>query len=427
MKKLLILLLFLGPVCCLAQKIIIEAKDLSVTMKEKPFTHKIRFYVKEILPNRSLRVTITDLNTGTAVRTKNYSVPAGTWDLNVIDTGFIAVNINPDSDTKVAKTVKLKIAANYDGYNLSSAAIETAHKDGEVELTINPIKDDQSRKLYKLDSANFRILTAGSLNFYGKQQFAKFVAQIDIRLPSIVEIKHFPVKAIGVNTGIFTKNYYADSVNRGIGNFNLRNGNDTLTYNAKMIERSANIVYDIYGAYINPTFLLVQKDKANGNGHFRLYVNLSAEVLSTTAKTSYRYVTRDSTIKSFNSTVTRDKVLSPKDPRVIQVNSNENWITGFYGGGLQMYYNQEDLLDFNFLMHYGRAVTSYNNNSNNPLYTQELKTRQTFYFFKGVVTERVTKLNATIGIEVRGMFPNSTPSIAAYLGVLISPSDFFKK
>lgn len=427
MKKLLLFFLIWSPLCCLAQKLVVETKDLSVDMKTKSFEHKIRIYVKEVLLNRSLRVTVTDLNSGTAIRTKNYNVLAANWELNIIDTGFIAVNINPDPDAKVAKTVRLKIAANYDGNNLSSGSIETPNKDGEIELTISPMKKDTTRKLYKLDSASFKILTAGSLNFYGKQQFSKFVAQIDIRLPSLVETGNSVFKAIGVNTGIFTKNYYADSIYRGIGNFKIRNGNDTLTYNAKMIERSANLVYDIYGAYLNPTVLLVQKDKANGSGHFRLYFNLSAEILSTNAKTSYKYITRDSTIQPFNSQVKQNNVLSPKDPRVVQPNVDENWITGFYGGGFQMFYNQDDLLDFNFLGHYGKSVTRYNNKGNKPLYDEDLKKSQQFYFFKGVVTERVTKLNATIGVEVRGMFPNNTPSIAAYLGFLINPSDFFKK
>jgi hypothetical protein len=412
---------------CLAQKLLIDTNDLNVEVKAKPFEHKIRLYVKDVLPNKSVHVVVTDRNSGTAVRIKDYYISSAYHELNIVDTGFIAITIQPDEKAKAVKTVRLNITATYDGVSLSANSISPTDSDGEAKLKISPMKEDKTRKLYKLDSANFRILTAGSLNFYGKQQFAKFVAQMDIRLPSLIEIKKFPVKAIGVNAGIFTKNYYADSIYRGVGTFKIRNGNDTLTYNSKMIERSANIVYDIYGAYINPTFLLIQKDKANGNGHFRLYFNLSAEVLSTTAKTSYRYTTRDSTIKPFNSEVNRDNVLSPKDPRIIQSNNNENWITGFYGGGLQMYYNQDDLLDFNFLVHYGKSVTSYNKNRNIPLYNEDLKTSQPFYFFKGVVTERVTKLNATLGVEVRGMFPRSTPSIAAYVGVLISPTDFFKK
>lgn len=280
-------------------------------------------------------------------------------------------------------------------------------------------------KVSEIDSAEFRILTAGSLNFYGTQQFSRYVGQIDIRLPSLVKIKILKSNTmIGFNIGVFTKNYYSDSLFRGIGKFNVRNTNDTLNYNVKTINRYSRIVYDVYGAYFNPTFF-IKSSTTNEGGQFRLYLNASLEVLSTTAKTNYRYNLVDSTIHRYNNTVTADKVLSDKDPRIVQPNATENWITGFYGLGPQLYYKQKNLLDLNILFIGGYSITSYNGNGGSPLYSETLHSRQLYYLAKGVVTERITKLNATIGLEIRGMYPDRTPSIAAYLGFIVTPSAFF--
>lgn len=90
-------------------------------------------------------------------------------------------------------------------------------------------------------------------------------------------------------------------------------------------------------------------------------------------------------------------------------------------------YKQNNLLYLNIVLIPGRSITSVNyNNLIDPLYGQANYLKEYYYLVKGVITEKVTKLNATIGIEVRGMYPNRTPSISAYLGFLITPSDFFK-
>jgi hypothetical protein len=91
-------------------------------------------------------------------------------------------------------------------------------------------------------------------------------------------------------------------------------------------------------------------------------------------------------------------------------------------------YHHNNLLNLNLLFLTGYSVTGNENASNTPenSYNPKNSTRKIYYLAKGVVTEKVTKLNATIGIEVRGFYPNNT-GIAAYLGFLISPADFFKK
>lgn len=89
-----------------------------------------------------------------------------------------------------------------------------------------------------------------------------------------------------INMGVFTKNYYSDSLFRGTRNFNIRKNSDSLNYFAKTFNISSRITYDLCCINFNPTFLIYKNDEANGNGHFKLYVVGSMEVLSTTAKTS---------------------------------------------------------------------------------------------------------------------------------------------
>lgn len=149
-------------------------------------------------------------------------------------------------------------------------------------------------------------------------------------------------------------------------------------------------------------------------------------MLSTTAKTSIQYKLIDSTFNRFYNKITKDVVL-PNDPRIIQRNITQNWITGFYGFGTEMCYKQNDLLDLNLLLTFGRSITGVNyDNLSDPLYGQANYSKEYYYLVKEVVTEKITKLNATIGMEIRGMYPNRTPSISAYLGFLITPSNFFK-
>jgi hypothetical protein len=123
--------------------------------------------------------------------------------------------------------------------------------------------------------------------------------------------------------------------------------------------------------------------------------------------------------------------LAPTNPRINPLNSvvTQRVITGYLGFGPQLVYQQNNLLNLNLLFLAGRSVTGDENISTTPPlnnYDPKTATRKFYYLAKGVITEKVTKLNATIGVEVRGFYPNNT-GIAAYLGFLISPADFFKK
>lgn len=83
------------------------------------------------------------------------------------------------------------------------------------------VKAQDTTEISKIDSVEFKILTAGSLNFYGTPQFSRYAGQLDIRLPSLIRISKLKT-VMGINVGVFTKNYYSDSLFRGTRYLNIK-------------------------------------------------------------------------------------------------------------------------------------------------------------------------------------------------------------
>jgi hypothetical protein len=424
MKKLslIISLLIISHCFSFGQTLVLTKSDLSFVRSDKPQYHSIHLGVKNIKPRQSVYLSVIESNSGTAERGVDYILESP-YRKVITDTAIIDVFIAPEKDQKKAKTIIFKIQAMYRGENLPGIT---------DTLTIKPFKAEAAevkkpRDLAEIDSARFTILTAGSLNFFGNQLFSKYVGQLDIRLPSLLGND----KKWGINVGVFTKNFYADSVYTGMGTFNVQKPGDDVYYARKTYKRYAKNVFSVLGAYANPTYLLASNDDAKKSS-LRIYGVVSMEVLATSIKTTYNsFKLTDSVDHLYDSRITKNDALAPTNPRINPLNSvvTQRVITGYLGFGPQLVYQQNNLLNLNLLFLAGRSVTGDENISTTPPlnnYDPKTATRKFYYLAKGVITEKVTKLNATIGVEVRGFYPNNT-GIAAYLGFLISPADFFKK
>lgn len=424
MKTLLIFTGFLitSLVPASAQTLLLTKNDLSLTRSDKPQFHSVHLAVKNIRAGQPVYLSVIEGNSGTAQRGVDYILESP-YRKAITDTAIINFFIAPEKNQNKAKTIIFKIQAVYQGENLPGIT---------DTLTINPFKADiaessKMRVLADIDSARFTILTAGSLNFFGNQLFSKYVGQLDVRLPSLLGRN----RRWGINVGVFTKNFYADSVYTGVGTFNVQKPGDDLYYARKTYKRYAKNVFSVLGAYANPTYLLTGVDDGKKSS-LRIYGVLSVEVLATSIKTTYNsFKLTDSTDHLYDSKFTKNDALAPSNPRINPLNSvvTQRYITGYLGAGPQLIYHQNNLLNLNLLFLAGRSVTGDENMSTTPPpnnYNPKTATRKFYYLAKGVITEKVTKLNATIGVEVRGFYPNNT-GIAAYLGFLLSPADFFKK
>jgi len=413
--------LIVFPLASFCQTLEVTKSDLSFIRGDKPEYHAIHLAIKNIKPRQAVYLSVIETNSGTAERVIDYILETP-YKKVITDTAIINILIKPEKDQKKAKTIILKIQAIYEDENLPSIT---------DTVTIKPFGDKANiagkpRELTEIDSARFTILTAGSLNFFGNQLFSKYVGQLDIRLPSLLGKN----KRWGINVGVFTKNFYADSVYTGVGTFNVKKPGDTINYARKTYRRYAKNVFSVLGAYANPTYLLVNADDAKKSS-LRIYGVASLEVLATSIKTTYNsFRLVDSTDQPYNTRITQNDALAPTNPRITPLNSTvtQHIITGFFGAGPQLVYQQNNLLNLNLLFLTGYSVTGNENASTTPVnsYSPKTSSHNIYYLAKGVITEKVTKLNATIGVEVRGFYPNST-GIAAYLGFLISPADFFKK
>jgi hypothetical protein len=418
------LVTILIPLFGIGQTLEVNQSDLTIARGDKAVNKMIRISVKGTDPSEAGILTITETNSGTAVRNIDYSI-IGPLKRLITDTATIVIAIKPNPSQKGDETIRLDLSVVIpdDGPRYAEAP---------VTVTIKPFTaatKPTGRQLYAIDSARVTILTAGSLSFFGSPQFAKYVGQLDIRLPSLLGEK----KKWGFNAGVFTKNYNVDSVQlyRQVGHFNVRiPGNDTL-YARKQYNRYANKVeYDVMGAYFNPTFLL-GCNKDNSKASFRIYLNTSLEFLATTVKSTYNsYNLSDSVSMPYNRYVSQGSALAPNSSQIMPANAvvSQHIITGYYGLGTQLVYQQNNLVNLNLVFLSGYSVTGIENDTgvSNKFDNGSVNSHQWYYFAKGVITEKVTKLNATIGVEVRGFYPNNT-GVAAYLGFLISPSDFFKK
>lgn len=417
MIRCLLLVLFFGyPILTFAQRLEIDKNDLTIKRSNQPLYVQVHLSFKDIPSKEQVKLSVTDRNSGTAQRNVDYIFP-NVYNRNCIDTAVITILINPNANQRENKTIILDISASYKGQNFAPNL---------TTLNIKPLKkpdDPDTRKLYAIDSTRFSILTAGSISFFGNPLFSKYVGQLNINMPSLLGKNK---SQWGINAGIFTKSFYADSVFSGQGTFNVRKSNDTSTYSKKTYLRYSKTTYNTLGAYVNPTFLICYNDNKIEN--LRIYLDASFEFLANTIKTSYNYSLADSVSFPYSSTVKKADVLGPNDPRIIQPVITQHLITGYYGIGPQVIYWLKDAFYLNLLFLTGYSVTGIENDANTPVTysSSSYKSRQLYYFAKGVFTEKVTKLNATIGVEVRGFYPNNT-GIAGYLGFLVSPSDFFKK
>jgi hypothetical protein len=132
--------------------------------------------------------------------------------------------------------------------------------------------------------------------------------------------------------GVFTKDFYADSVYTGTGIFNVQKPGDTINYARKTYKRYAKNEFSVLGAYANPTYLIAYVDDAKKSS-LRIYGVVSLEVLATSIKTTYNsFRLVDSTDQPYNTRITKSTALAPTNPRITPVNSTvtQHVITGFF-------------------------------------------------------------------------------------------------
>ncbi|MBD1385968.1 hypothetical protein IDJ75_11810 [Mucilaginibacter rigui] len=423
MKKptLLLLCVFIFPITALCQKLSVEKNDLSINRQSTKQLHKIHVYLKDVKPGKKFELKTFETNSGSAARGVDYKLTSPV-NQDITDVATIDIDVLEDNGQKRPKSVIFKLQIESGGETFMVLTDSLIIKPASIKPPEKGKWASQPLELKDIDSSRFTILTAGSLNFFGNSFFSKYVGQLDVRMPSLHN-------RWGANAGVFTKSFYTDSVYTGRGVFNIKKLNDTIYYAQNTYYRFAKKEFNTVGAYFNPTYLIANNDRNKAS--LRIYINASFEVLWNSIKTTFNnYKLVDSVNVKYNDMVTREDALEPKNPRIKPVNSfaNEHYITGYYGIGPQLVYQKSDLLNLNVLFLTGGSITGGDNNYGpNPsnFYKGPIPNKF-FYLAKGVVTEKVTKLNATIGVEVRGFYPNNS-AMTAYLGFLISPADFFKK
>lgn len=406
--------------------------------------YTVPFFIHNTRPNVVYTVTVEDRLEGSANSPHDYelvdnatSTPTVTRTITLpsVVNGQFMLRIKHDTLSHHNRTIVLQLRA------LSSTA-DTMLFLKKVITIMAPSGPSTSEggaepTVFKIDSlhSSLKIFTGSNFDFFGEQTFKKFAGDFEVHLPDLCAVNNNRIR-FGLNLGITYYHYFrADTAN---GNFHNENvlGKPEAPFVSGQTRYGSNIYAlntstDLQNwGYHSQLLISWGKQLLTKNG-LRTYLTLHGEALASTATTTFdkRLIRTDSiTYRSGDRTVFQRGGLMPTE------RTTQSW-DGYFGIGPTFYYEQTKLLEASGQIILG--ATSYNPKRVDALESiggtssfllnrkTEFSTWTIFYLARVRVTEHVTKLNGTAGVEVRGIFPQYNPFIAAYLGIQIDIAKFF--
>lgn len=433
-----------------AQKISIEKENLTlkvVSSSQEYEDYTIPFTVRETHPEKKYTVIIQSNNTGESAAYKfdylllktNQSSDANPLtieDVNMTGEFIIRVMKNAKSNESFKLNIKAfnsetNVSAEY-SFTIKNSldAAPNASTTGQT-TTVNFFPDTAN--------ASIQLFTGSNFDFFGDSDFDDFAGELSLHMPDLWQIKISDdnITSLGFNAAISNFNYYsADSSNGRFYTENillLPNQNrlipDTTKYVRSIYALNSNTKYETWGFYFQPLL------KLTSNKISRVYLTFHTEVLSIITETTFnKKSVRNDTLTITSTDLSNGKVFSSFGGLRPDLIINKK-VHGYFGAGLTSYMSYPKKFDF-----YGQAIFGITTNNptleNIPAGVSNDRIRVIsqsvaddwggFYLVKARLTEKFTKLNGTVGVEVRGLFPKEIPFVASYLGIQLNLDKFFK-
>lgn len=424
-----------------AQKIVFD-KNHSF---DKPLADSViwvNVYLKESRPRNYFNLTVLDLNQGTANNGSDYIVDnplRHRTRFNYLDSFPLIIKSN-SRKTPGDQTIVLLVKAISEDTTISGQLSITLR---EKKGTGNTAKKNSAKpkKEFETDTAHvsLSILTAGSFDFFGNSQFTKYAGELNAYMPDIW------FNRLGLNAGISHLHYYtADSSSGKIYTSNVlldpttTQFTSTTKYKAATYALNSKTDQRTWSYYLEPIFRFgeLNPDKKR---IARLFLTGHFEVFTAQATTTYIVDSLQNIELTFDKNRDSLKVFSTKPIRPKQIVNTT--VDGYFGIGPTLIVDYPNRFSFNatFITGYTTGYPQLEaqealqtTRSGNPVLVHGLAVRDRniwngFYFGRASIVEKYTKLNGTIGFNVRGFYPVYTPRIAAYLGFQLKLEDFFKK
>lgn len=379
--------------------------------------------------NTLQNITVSAKNSGSA------SHGAGK-DYELLTTGLQLAN-QDDS-----KTIEIKIKADefdesdeFDMIEIKSD--QAAIKPIEVKILIKSKKEKEKTadERYVDKHADISVYTGGNFDFFEKTTVSNIAGELVLSFRDLVgRQSKGDNKRWGINLGFGTFKYFTQDTSSSSKNivYQLLDTTKTVRFDTSkfvVLERAVaskrSVTNWIY--YAEPTYRL--NKTWNPNVNFYIGLHFSTIRSTVTVSDSFRTIYAD-TFK-----LTRQNI-----PSVLQLRPSSGYsntyvsTNGYFGLSFPTYLHFEKILDIYLNPVFGvaqfRKGTQIDGNgigviaSNNPKYSFD-ETWKGFYLIRGRFTENLTKLNVTVGGEIRGFFPTFAPLINLYVGAKISFPDYF--
>lgn len=307
----------------------------------------------------------------------------------------------------------------------------------EVKLVIKSKKEKEKTadERYIDKHADISVYTGGNFDFFEKTTVSNIAGELVLSFRDLVgRSGKGDNKRWGINLGFGTFKYFTQDTSSSSKNiaYQLLDTTKTVRFDTSkfvVLERAVaskrSVTNWIY--YAEPIYRL----NRNWNPNVNFYVGLHFSTIrsTVTVSDSFRTVYADTF-----------KLTKQNIPSVLQLRPSSGYsntyvsTNGYFGLSFPTYLHFEKILDIYLNPVFGlaqfRKGTQIDGNgigviaSSNPKYSFD-ETWKGFYLIRGRFTENLTKLNVTVGGEIRGFFPTFAPLINLYVGAKISFPDYF--
>lgn len=357
------------------------------------------------------------------------------------DYEIITISI-PLADDNDSKEVQIKINSDdfdenneFDMIVLSSN--QAAIKPLEVKLIIKSKKEKEKTadERYIDKHADISVYTGGNFDFFEKTTVSNIAGELVLSFRDLVgRQSKGDNKRWGINLGFGTFKYFTQDTSSNSKNvvYQLLDTTKRVRFDTSkfvVLERAVaskrSVTNWIY--YAEPVFRL----NKNWNPNVNFYVGLHFSTIRSTV------VVSDSFRTLYADTF---KLTKQNIPSVLQLRPSSGYsntyvsTNGYFGLSFPTYFHFDKILDIYLNPVFGvaqfRTGTQIDGNgigviaNNNPKYSFD-ETWKGFYLIRGRFTENLTKLNVTVGGEIRGFFPTYAPLINLYVGAKISFPNYF--
>jgi hypothetical protein len=407
---------------------------LQYTFQEPPSggtAHNIPFQISGNPNNTQYRISITASPSSTAVPTTDFIL--GPVSPNpVTSNGVISITVyNNATRNPTLRRLDLRIIG---------APVTNVGAILDTTININ-IQDYGALPLALRQDADtthvsLSLLTAASFDFYGQSAFGKYAGNVNVHMPAIWN-------RIGLNFGISHLNYYTADTSSGriyTSNVLLNPAENKLTDTSKFkvatFALNSKTEFKSWSYYAQLLYYSGSEEKPPKDAIARFYYTMHFEAFTQQSKTTFKVDSIFNSVETYTSTRDNRKVFAATNgvrPKEIVRKQTD----GFFGVGGTLCLNYPNRFNvfsqaiFGITTANPRFLETYVPDTSPQIVRAYQITKKddpgSFYIFKGQIMEKFTKLNGTIGVEIRGLFPTYDPLIAAYLGFQLKFEDFFKK